>query len=80
MSLVDLGLIYDVAFQEGYAHVRMTLTSPGCPAGEYLYEEVKKRTLEHSQVQEAEVEIVWDPPWDPRTMASEEVKEVLGIW
>lgn len=81
MSLVELGLIYDVTLSEpGHAHVKMTLTSPGCPAAGYLVEQVKKRMLEHEEIKEAEVEIVFEPKWDPKTMASDECKDKLGIW
>ncbi|HTL11994.1 MAG TPA: hypothetical protein VL588_05880, partial [Bdellovibrionota bacterium] len=62
------------------AEVRMTLTSPGCPAGGYLVSEVQKRMREHPGIRDARVEIVWEPKWDPKTMASEEAKEQLGIW
>ncbi len=81
MSLVELGLIYNCVHQEdGSARVEMTLTSPGCPAGDYLLSAVKTRLLEHAEVKSAEVHIVWEPKWDPQTMASEECKESLGIW
>lgn len=81
MSLVDLGLIYDVTLTaEHLAEVRMTLTSPGCPAGGYMVKQVEDRLREHPGVADAKVEIVWEPKWDPKTMASEEAKEALGIW
>lgn len=80
LSLVDLGLIYDVTFQDGKAFVKMTLTSPGCPAAGYLVDQVKQRLLEYPGVKEADVLVVFEPKWDPRTMASDEVKDRLGIW
>ncbi len=80
MSLVDLGLIYTVLFQDGKVDVKMTLTSPGCPSADYLVQMVKDRLLEHPQVKEAAVMIVFDPKWDPREMASDEVKDRMGIW
>jgi len=81
LSLVDLGLIYRCYETEpNKIKIEMTLTSPGCPAGDYLVSEVKKRMLEHENVKDAEVEIVWEPKWDPNTMASEEAKEELGLW
>ncbi len=81
LSLVELGLIYQCDHEEaGSAKVKMTLTSPGCPAGDYLLSQVKTRLLEHAEVKTAEVEIVWEPKWDPQTMASDECKETLGIW
>jgi metal-sulfur cluster biosynthetic enzyme len=82
LSLLDLGLIYGVDYDPSkqYAHIKMTLTSPGCPSAGHMIEELKKRALEHPQVKEAQVEIVWEPKWDPKTMASDEVKEELGLW
>ncbi len=80
LGLVDLGLIYDVVLENGKATVTMTLTSPGCPAADHLIGEVKKRMLEYPGVTDAEVKVVFEPKWDPRTMASDEVKDTLGIW
>jgi len=81
VSLVDLGLIYEVALTgEREAHCRMTLTSPGCPAGGYLVQQIEHRLKEHEKIDSATVEIVWEPKWDPKTMASDDAKEVLGIW
>lgn len=81
LSLVGLGLIYEVKVDESKkASVKMTLTSPGCPAGDYIVDEIKGRMLEHPNVDEAQVEIVWSPKWDPTEMANEDCKEALGIW
>ncbi len=81
LALVDLGLIYDVIVKEnGAVNITMTLTSPGCPSADYLVSEVKKRALEYPGVTDADVMVVFDPKWDPRTMASDEVKDQLGIW
>ncbi|MGZ3650845.1 MAG: metal-sulfur cluster assembly factor [Bdellovibrionota bacterium] len=80
LSLVDLGLIYSVVIKDGQAAITMSLTSPGCPAADHLVSEVKKRILEYPGVTGAEVQVVFEPKWDPRTMASDEVKDRLGIW
>jgi metal-sulfur cluster biosynthetic enzyme len=80
LGLVDLGLIYRVDLHGDAATVTMTLTSPGCPAADHLVSEVKKRILEFPGITAAEVLVVFDPKWDPRTMASDEVKDRLGIW
>ncbi|TVQ80168.1 MAG: metal-sulfur cluster assembly factor [Bradymonadales bacterium] len=81
MSLVDLGLVYSVKDQgDGVFQVEITLTSPGCPAGDYLVEQIRGRMLEHERVQAAEVKVVWEPQWNPVEMASEEAKEALGLW
>ncbi len=80
LSLVDLGLIYTILNEAGSVNVKMTLTSPGCPSAGYLVDQIKQRLLEHPEVKAADVMIVFEPKWDPRTMASDEVKDRLGIW
>lgn len=80
MSLVDLGLIYSITLEGAAATVKMTLTSPGCPAADQLVYEVKQRLLEYPGITSADVMVVFDPKWDPRVMASDEVKDKLGIW
>ena len=80
LSIVDLGLVYDIEFEEGVVTVTMTLTSPGCPLGPIIRGEAYARLKELPGVNDVDVNIVWSPPWDPRTMASEDVKMMLGIW
>lgn len=81
MSLVDLGLIYKIEVDEDKkAKVQMTYTSMACPAGPQMTQEVHEACLSVDGIQEAQVEVVWTPKWDPRTMASEEVKMDLGIF
>lgn len=81
ISLVDLGLIYSVEeTAEKSWHLRMTLTSPGCPVAPMIIDQVKKRLEEHPDVDSAEVELVWEPKWDPKTMATDDGKEKMGIW
>lgn len=80
LGLVDLGLIYNVHVDGERVVVTMTLTSPGCPAADHLIGEVKKKVLEYPGIKTAEVQVVFEPKWDPRTMASDEVKDRLGIW
>lgn len=82
LSIVDLGLIYgvDIDQQRQMVTVKMTLTSPGCPYGPKLIADVKDRMYNTEGVKSVEVEIVWTPPWNPAEMASDEVKDRLGIW
>ncbi len=80
LSIVDLGLVYDIWTEGNKAFVKMTLTSMGCPAGPFLEHEVKEACKRIEGIQEASVEITFSPPWDPREMASEEVKMMLGIF
>ena len=80
MPLVDLGLIYEGRIAEGQAIIKMTLTSPACPVGPQIMSDGKKRMQEIEVVEHCEVELVWEPKWDPATMASDEVKDAMGIW
>lgn len=84
ISIVDLGLIRDITVTEGEkgacVHVKMTLTSPFCPEGPEIVAAVEQTARFLPGVAEAAVELVWNPPWDPRIEASEEVKAELGIW
>jgi metal-sulfur cluster biosynthetic enzyme len=81
LGVVDLGLIYDVIIAEDSAvSIRMTLTTPYCPYGPQLVSEVQKAAEDLPGVPKADVEVVWDPPWDPNSMASDYAKDVLGIW
>ncbi|HEV3157183.1 MAG TPA: iron-sulfur cluster assembly protein [Candidatus Baltobacteraceae bacterium] len=83
MGIIDLGLIYDVNVQGQESDeviVTMTLTSPMCPVGPMFKESVLQKVKSLDGVKRAEVEITFTPPWDPRTMASDEAKLGLGIW
>jgi metal-sulfur cluster biosynthetic enzyme len=82
LSVVDLGLVYEVDLIENdeVATVKMTLTSPMCPMGPQIIAGVKAAAESIDGVNEARVELVWSPPWDPKEMATDEVKDILGIW
>lgn len=69
-NIVDLGLVYDVTIRGDAVLVRMTLTTPGCPMSESLAWGVKQALLNLPPVMEAEVELVWDPPWNPAMMTT----------
>lgn len=80
MNVVDLGLIYGVAVQNSHVKVTYTLTSPGCPLGPVIKGQMHSALAKLPWVKEIDPELVWAPPWDPHTMASEEAKTELGIW
>lgn len=81
LGLVDLGLIYDVNVRDnGAVDVRMTLTTPACPYGEMLVTQAHDAVEAVEGVTEAKIDLVWTPTWDPKTMASDLAKDVLGIW
>jgi len=77
VNIVDLGLVYDVVIDDGSVVVVMTLTTPGCPLAGFMEDEIHRCLSQFPQVRVAEVEIVWDPPWDPELM-SDEAREQLG--
>ena len=64
ISVVDLGLIYDVTVEDGVATVTMTLTYTGCPARDYLQADVRQAAARAEGVDEAKVELVWRPEWN----------------
>jgi len=83
LGILDLGLIYDISVEGDngeYATVMMTLTSPMCPVGPMFKKSVEDHVLAVEGVKTANVEITFTPPWDPKTMASDDVKVLLGIW
>jgi metal-sulfur cluster biosynthetic enzyme len=83
LGILDLGLIYDVSVEgESGEHVNviMTLTSPMCPVGPMFKKSVEDHVLALEGVKTVNVDITFTPPWDPKTMASEDVKVLLGIW
>jgi FeS assembly SUF system protein len=79
VNIYDLGLIYDVEITpEHHARIKMTLTTPHCPVAESMPGEVELRVGAVPGIGDAEVELVWDPPWDPQKM-SDEAKLELGM-
>ena len=81
MSITELGLIYGIDVDdEGMVTVDMTLTSPACPVGPMLQGQIYHVIMQMDGVEDVEVNLVWDPPWDPKTMASDDVKLMLGVW
>ena len=79
VDIYELGLIYDVAVSaDGDAVVSMTLTTPNCPVAESMPGEVELRVLSVPGIRDAEVKLVWDPPWDPSKM-SDEARLELGM-
>jgi metal-sulfur cluster biosynthetic enzyme len=81
MSIVELGLVYDVSVgDDGVVEVTYTLTSPGCPLGPVIDGQVQDVLVDLPGVKEVRTKLTFSPPWDPRTMASDDVKMQLGIW
>ncbi len=67
-NIVDLGLIYSVLIEGTKVTVKMTLTTPGCPMHESISWGVKSALLNLEGVEDVEVDVVWDPPWNPGMM------------
>jgi metal-sulfur cluster biosynthetic enzyme len=81
IDMVNLGLLYDVHVNDGNAvQVTMTLTTPGCPVAGMFMNSVHAAVMSIPGVSDCKVDLTFSPPWDPRTMASEEAKMMLGIY
>ncbi|MBV8637693.1 MAG: DUF59 domain-containing protein [Candidatus Eremiobacteraeota bacterium] len=83
LGILELGLVYDISVEgdnQEHANVLMTLTSPMCPVGPMFKKSVEDHVLAVEGVKTARVDITFTPPWDPATMASDDVKATLGIW
>jgi metal-sulfur cluster biosynthetic enzyme len=81
MSIVDLGLIYDVNIDDNdIITVTYTLTTPACPLGPMITAQIQDVLMDVDGVRDVETELTFSPLWDPRTMASDEIKMQLGIW
>ncbi len=78
LNIVDLGLVYDVSVTGTQANVKMTLTSPGCHLGGQIAGNVQEKLLALDQIEEANVELVWDPPWH-QSMISPQGRQALGL-
>ena len=82
VNIVDLGLVYDTAVEEAEesakVSVKMTLTAPGCGMGPTIAEDAQNKILALNGVGEANVEIVWDPPWH-QSMITEDGRKILGM-
>ena len=82
INIYDLGLVYGIEVKESSVRIRMTLTAPGCPMAAYLpalVEEVVREEI--PEIEDVKVEIVWDPPWNPRMVTKdgrEQLKRLFG--
>jgi len=81
IDIVSLGLVYGAHFEDdGRLIIEMTLTTPYCPLGPVIQTQAHAVCSPLPGVSDVHVNIVWSPPWDPRTMASDEAKLELGIY
>lgn len=79
VNLVDLGLIYGISERDGVVDVELTFTAMGCPASDFILDDVRERLLRESGVREVRVNIVWDPPWTVSRM-TEAGRDALESW
>jgi metal-sulfur cluster biosynthetic enzyme len=78
LNIIDIGLVYDTSINEaGDVHVKMTLTSPGCPAGGEIMQDAKLVLEDLEGVKSVEIELVWEPYWTPEKM-DPRVRAFLG--
>ena len=84
ISIVDLGLVYAVRFEdrEGgkHAEIDLTLTSPGCRAAPEIMAAAHRAALQTAGLNSVHINLVWSPRWDPRIHASEDARMDMGIW
>ena len=79
INLVDLGVIYDVRETQGAVEVDLTFTAMGCPASDFILEDVRARLLQEPGVSDVRVNVVWDPPWTSARM-TEAGRDALEEW
>ncbi len=78
VNIVDLGLVYNVTVEDGEVEIDMTLTAQGCGMGPYIAQQAEWRIAEMEDVEDVNVNLVWDPPWSPESI-TEDGKRLLGI-
>jgi metal-sulfur cluster biosynthetic enzyme len=79
VNLVDLGVIYGVNEIDGVVEVDLTFTAMGCPASEFILEDVRERLLREEGVREVRINVVWNPPWTAARM-TEAGRDALESW
>ncbi len=78
VNIYELGLIYDITIEDKDVQVKMTLTTPNCPVAESLPKEVKDSIMGLDEVNNVNLDLVWDPPWN-KSMMSEAAKLELNL-
>lgn len=79
ISVVDMGLIYDIRRTNGAVEVDLTFTAMGCPAMDFILDDVRERLLEEGDVENVDINVVWSPPWTADRM-TEEGREQMRMW
>ena len=79
ISVVDMGLIVDLKAHDDIVDLKLTFTAMGCPAMEFIMDDIRTRLLQEPGIREVRIEIVWDPVWT-RARLSEEGIEIMRTW
>jgi metal-sulfur cluster biosynthetic enzyme len=79
VNLVDLGVIYGVEERDGIVDVDLTFTAMGCPASEFILDDVRERLMREPGVKEVRIQVVWDPPWTVARM-TQAGRDSLEAW
>ena len=79
VNLVDLGVIYGISESNGVVEVDLTFTAMGCPASEFILEDVRERLLREAGVTEVRINVVWNPPWTAARM-TQAGRDALESW
>ncbi|RFB15409.1 metal-sulfur cluster assembly factor [Bacillus sp. HNG] len=79
ISVVDMGLIYNITQHGNDLEVEMTYTSTGCACMQWIENDIKERLLKEEEVKDVKIQVVWDPPWTTANL-SEEGKKKLKHW
>ena len=78
VNIYELGLIYDIQVKGKTAEIKMTLTTPNCPVAESLPKEVKEGAMQVEDIDDVDLQLVWDPPWN-KNMMSDAAKLELNL-
>ncbi len=79
ISVVDMGLIVALTLQDGVVDLKLTFTAMGCPAMDFIMDDIRERLLREPEVHEVNIEIVWEPVWT-KARLSEEGIEIMRTW
>jgi metal-sulfur cluster biosynthetic enzyme len=79
VNIVDLGIVYDVRREAARVVVDLTFTAMGCPASDFILEDVRERLLREPDVEEVVVNVVWDPPWTSARL-TQHGRDALEMW
>jgi phenylacetate-CoA oxygenase PaaJ subunit len=79
VNIVDLGLVYDVHLINATAHVDLTFTAMGCPASDFILDDVKERLLKEPGVEKVQINVVWSPAWTSAKI-TQEGRDALEMW